>query len=434
VFERRAEEANVTKAFAVHARTLELLDARGLAEELLTHGTEVLTLAPLGGVTLDLGKLDSRYARLQIVPQTGTEKVLARRVAELGVKVRTGLEVIDVRQDDGGVDLVVRSDGVTRTERAQYVVACDGAHSAVRRAVGIDFVGKQYSTHILLSDVRFTDAGNGLFGANNDEGALIVVPFGDGWSRAIVWDRSRENVPLDVPVTGDEMRDACHRIAGTDYGMGEPRWTSRFLSERRQATSYRKGRVFLAGDAAHVHSPMGGQGMNTGIQDAFNLGWKLAAAVNGRPKFLDSYQGERHPVGSQVLKMTDGFNQLVLGRFRKLRERLLWLALRLPGATDRVAGRLTGLGIAYPHQRGEHPSVGTRMPDLDLPGGRLYERLRDGRFLLLDGTAQITDDRLTVVPHGEPAILVRPDGYVAWASDEPSAVEVRSALSSWLGT
>jgi hypothetical protein len=191
--------------------------------------------------------------------------------------------------------------------------------------------------------------------------------------------------------------------------------------------------VFLAGDAAHVHSPMGGQGMNTGMQDAFNLGWKLAAAVNGRTKFLDSYQEERHPVGSQVLKMTDGFNQLVLGRGRKLRERLLWLALRLPGAQDRVTGRLTGLGISYPHKRGEHPSVGKRMPDLDLPSGRLYELLRDGRFLLLDGTGQITDDRLTVVRYGESAVLVRPDAYVAWASDEPSAVEVRSALSSWLG-
>ena len=161
---------------------------------------------------------------------------------------------------------------------AAYVVGTDGAHSAVRRLVGVDFAGEQYATHIMLADVRLArPPGETLFGATTTEGLVLFVPFGDGWFRAIAWDRTREDVPLAEPVTFDELRGAFRRIAGDDYGMGEPRWSTRFLSERRQARRYRAGRVFLAGDAAHVHSPVGGQGMNTGIGDAMNLGWKLAA-------------------------------------------------------------------------------------------------------------------------------------------------------------
>jgi hypothetical protein len=187
--------------------------------------------------------------------------------------------------------------------------------------------------------------------------------------------------------------------------------------------------VFLAGDAAHVHSPLGGQGMNTGIQDAFNLGWKLAAAVQGRVDLLDSYQAERHPVGEQVLKMTDFFNQMVLGRARRVRELALKTVLKVPGAKEFAALRLTGVGLRYPAESGSHPLVGRRLPTTD----GLYERLRDGRFLLLDGTGRINDDRLTVVPVEGRTVLVRPDAYIAWASDEANAIEVRSALTKWLG-
>jgi hypothetical protein len=330
------------------------------------------------------------------------------------------------------------------------------AHSTIRDLIGVDFVGKQYATHIMLADVRRgTPPDEAMFARANNEGAVIVVPFGDGWFRAIAWDRLREQSALDVPLRLEEMRGAFERIAGTDFGMTEQRWSSRFLSERRQARHYRVGRVFLAGDAAHVHSPLGGQGMNTGIQDAVNLGWKLAAAVHGRAPagLLDSYETERHRVGAQVLTLTDAFNRLVLGRSR-LRRALQAAAVRMLlrfGATrGYMAGRMTGLGIAYPSTvRHSHPWTGNRAPDLDCEGGRLYELLRDGGFVLVDATASAAVAPAAALPPGVvravrtrkqgnlaavPAVaLVRPDGYVAWACDNTSDLrqQVERAVQEW---
>jgi FAD binding domain-containing protein/aromatic ring hydroxylase-like protein len=295
-----------------------------------------------------------------------------------------------------------------------------------------------------------------MFARNNNDGVVICVPFGDSWFRVIAWDRLREQVPLAEPVTGAEMRDAFRRIAGTDFAMSDPRWSSRFLSERRQARRYQVGRVFLAGDAAHVHSPLGGQGMNTGIQDAVNLGWKLAGAVHGwAPSWLlSSYEGERHPVGAQVLKLTDAFNRLVLGR-SPIRRRLQALAIRTVIRFRRprlaIAGRLTGLGIGYPPRTGgEHPWVGRRMPDLACAEGRLYELLRDGRFVLVNASGAPSPDAALVgarwsdrvravgsephaVPHLPNLVLVRPDGYVAWAADTRSGNGVVEAVTRWCG-
>src|SRR6185503_5168924 len=312
LLEERTDTPNITRAFAVHARTLELLDARGLAEELLPRGVPVREVAPPGGSTLNLGELPTRFGMVLIVPQSGTERVLQARADELGVEIVRGAEVVGLTQDGDGVTVECAGGD---TVRAAYVVGCDGAHSTVRSQLGIDFVGKQYETHILLADLQLSRApGETLTGITNEKGVVLVIPFGDGWFRAIVWDRLREQAPLSEPVTEDEIRDAVCRIAGHDYGLTEMRWSSRFLSERRQARHYRKGRVFLAGDAAHVHSPLGGQGMNTGIGDAMNLGWKLAAAVRGSapPSLLDTYEAERHPVGADVLRLTDVFNQIVL--------------------------------------------------------------------------------------------------------------------------
>lgn len=442
VLEERIDIPNITRAFAVHARTLELLDARGMADELLTRGVPVYEVAPPGGTVMNLRSLPTRFGMLLVVPQSGTESVLAARADELAVPIVRGAKVVGLTQDDSGVTLDL-ADG--QTLRTQYVVGCDGAHSTVRRLAGIDFVGKQYETHILLADVALTRAPQDqLSGVTNERGVVLMIPFGDGWFRAIAWDRLREQAPLTEPVTLDEIRDAFLRIAGDDRGMADMRWSSRFLSERRQARHYRAGRVFLAGDAAHVHSPLGGQGMNTGIGDAMNLGWKLAAAVHGTAPswLLDSYEGERHPVGAAVLRLTDAFNQLVVGRSkiqRMLQTIVIGTVTRIPRTKRFMAERLTQIGIAYPHGRQDDPLVGKRMPDIECDGLRLYERLRDGKFVLV--TAEpVTVERTDVVcavdrhPDLPDAILIRPDGYVAWASEQmPRADELSAALEHWLG-
>ncbi|HET6735439.1 FAD-dependent monooxygenase [Mycobacterium sp.] len=440
LLEERSDMPNITRAFAVHARTLELLDARGLADELIPRGVPVYEVAPPGGLELDLRELHTRFGMVLIVPQSGTEKVLQARAEQLGVEIVRGAEVVGLTQDADGVSLECAGGD---TVRADYAVGCDGAHSTVRRLVGIDFVGKQYETHILLADVHLDrPPAETLAGVANEKGVVLVIPFGDGWFRAIVWDRLREQAPLTEPVTEAEMRDAFGRIAGDDYGMTEIRWSSRFLSERRQARHYRDGRVFLAGDAAHVHSPLGGQGMNTGIGDAMNLGWKLAAAARGRAPdwLLDTYERERHPVGAGVLKMTDVFNQVVLGNSkprRLLRSVLIGTVTRVPRTRRLLAERLSGIGIAYPRSRNEDWLVGRRMPDVQSDGKRVYELLREGKFVLLTAVA-VDLDRPDIVhtvdkqPELPDAILVRPDGYVAWASERmPNTAELSAAIDHW---
>ena len=438
VLEERRDLPNITRAFGVHARTLELLDARGMADELVTRGLPVYQVAPAPGALLNLRELPSRYPMVLIAPQSLTEHVLAERAAQLGVDMVHGAQVAGLEQDTDGVTLRL-ADGTT--QRASYVVGCDGAHSAVRGLLGIDFVGKQYETHILLADVQLQQPPfGGLSAKTSADGVVLIVPFGDGWFRAIAWDRTREEVPLKEPVTLAEIKSAFLRIAHTDFGMADMRWSSRFLSERRQARRYRVGPVFIAGDAAHVHSPLGAQGMNTGIQDAMNLGWKLAAAVAGTAPdwLLDSYQKERHEVGANVLKLTDAFNQLVLGRslLRRALRRVVITVLLNVGITKRMMrDRLSGIGISYRRPPGAHPLTGTRMPDVDCSGTRLYELMRDGRFLV------VTRDKLdvghadvSVAVHADPAlpdaVLVRPDGYVAWAG---SVAGVAAALDHWCG-
>ncbi|GAB3425314.1 FAD-dependent monooxygenase family protein [Flindersiella endophytica] len=460
VLERRSEQPNITRAFAVHARTMELMDGRGLAGQLQENGTAVVNAAPFPGANLDLTKeIKTRYPMILIVPQSGTEKVLEARAEKLGVDIAKGAKVTGLRQDDNGIELDVEHDGRTETERARFAVGCDGAHSTIRELLGVDFVGKQYQTHIMLADVRFDgDIPPGLFGIPGEDGMVLSVPYGDGWFRAIVWDRSRDTVPLDEPVTGAEMRSAFQRIAGTDSGMSEPKWTSRFLSERRQARTYRVGNVFLAGDAAHVHSPLGGQGMNTGLQDAYNLGWKLAAVVQGwGPDWLlDTYEKERHPVGAQVLALTDLFVKLVLG-YGKIRRAVrtftIRMLLRIPRFRHEIAGRLTGIGLRYAPARrsGDTSWSGRRIPDLPAGDGRLYERLATGRFLLVDttGTASLAGlvepykDRVELVNATAtatvPAVsLIRPDAYIAWAARTSGAeadveAQVKAALAEWCG-
>jgi 2-polyprenyl-6-methoxyphenol hydroxylase-like FAD-dependent oxidoreductase len=432
VLERRVEESSITRAFGVHARTLEQLDARGVADELVATGAHVQQLRLFGRISLDLGRLPSRFNYLLVTPQYETERVLLQRLDELGVEVLRGTQFVGLRQDDAGVDVRARGrDGQEVSVRATYVVGADGVGSRVRRSLGLPFPGKSVLRSVMLADVRLGRPPADVLSLNAvGDGFAFVVPFGDGWYRVIAWDR-RNQVDDKAPVELDEIREVTCKALGTDFGMYGARWMSRFHSDERQVPEYRVGRVFLAGDAAHVHSPAGGQGMNTGMQDAANLGWKLAAAVQGwAPQgLLDSYHAERAPVGAAVLRSSGALIRLAMVESslgRTLRNRLGAAAVRIPPVVERATGTVSGLAFRYPAPRGAHRSAGRRAPDVALAGGgRLYEALRGGRFVLVTPAALPADDwsdRIVVVRPAEErtsSMLVRPDGYVAWASDDP---------------
>src|SRR5262249_12741490 len=295
----------------VHARTLELLDMRGIADDLVSQGFPLPEVrvhfghGEHGEVVFNLRHPDSRFPYTLVVRQARTEALLEKRARGLGVEIVHGAEVTGLRQGADGVTVTVNRD---RTQRAAYVVGCGGAPSTVRRLLGVRFSGRSYDTRILLADARFERdlplAVNPFVGR---DGVVLLPPYGDGWYRATIWDRTRQHVPLDQPVGIEEVRDSVRRIAGDDLGLAAMGWATRFLSERRHAERYRVGRGFVAGDAAHVHSPLGAMGMSTGIQDAANLSWKLTAAVAGwaPPWLLDSYTAERHPAGRTALRFTD---------------------------------------------------------------------------------------------------------------------------------
>lgn len=428
VLERRTTDSNLTRAFGVHARTLEHLDARGLADELVATGTPVSKLRLFNRVRVDLGVLPTRFPYLLITPQYNVEKLLERRALDLGARILRGVTVTGVAPD------AVRTGAGTHP--ADYVVGADGVHSAVREAIGMPFPGEAVLRSIMLADVRLTDAPEDVLAVNSVGDAFaFVAPFGDGWFRVFAWDRLAQQ-PDSAPLSLDEVRDVTRRALGTDFGMREARYLSRFHSDERQVPRYREGNVFLAGDAAHVHSPAGGQGMNTGLQDAANLGWKLAAVAQGWAPdgLLDTYQTERHPVGALVLRSSGGLIRLAMLHSRAARtgrDLLGGALLHVPTIMRKAAGTVSGIGIDYP----EAP----RQPDLLLPSGsRVYELLRRGRHVLLGPTAPAGyDDRLTYAGHDRPArsehdrfVLVRPDGHIAWTGTER---ELPVALRRHLG-
>ncbi len=457
VLERRAEESNLTRAFAVHARTLELLDARGLADDLVATGVRVGALRLFGQLEVDLSRLPTRFPYVLVTPQYNTEGVLEAYASALGAQIVRGADVVDLRQDTDGVELEVQyEDGTLATRRATYAVGADGVGSPVRQSLGLPFPGHSAVQSVMLADVRLSDAPEeGLTVNAAGDGFSFLAPFGDGWYRVIAWDRRRQ-LPDDAPVELEEIRDITQRVLGTDYGMHDPRWMSRFHSDERQVTKYRVGRVFLAGDAAHCHSPAGGQGMNAGLQDAANLGWKLAAAVHGWAPdgLLDSYHTERYPIGRAVVRGSGELLRLALAQSRVTRT-ARWLLANVVGwfgSPPAIVSRaISGIGIAYATPRGEHRLAGRRAPDIRLAPGksdktRLYEILRDGRFVLLTPagagaaigrrwTGRV--DLATPADATVPIMLVRPDGYVAWATDETAPASrdeaLRTALTRWCG-
>src|ERR671917_388970 len=343
VLERRAEESNLTRAFAVHARTLELLDARGLADDLMATGIRVGALRVFGQLEVDLSGLPTRFPYVLVTPQYHTEGVLEAYAGALGAQIVRGADVVDLRQDTDGVELEVQcEDGTLATRRAMYAIGADGVGSTVRQALDLPFPGHSAVQSVMLADVQLSEAPEEVLTVNAaGDGFSFLAPFGEGWYRVIAWDRRRQ-LPDDAPVELDEIRDITQRVLGTDYGMHDPRWMSRFHSDERQVTKYRVGRVFLAGDAAHVHSPAGGQGMNAGLQDAANLGWKLAATVHGWAPvgLLDSYHTERYPVGRAVLRGSGALLRLAMVKSRagRLTRNLLGGAvLRLPPMARKAA-------------------------------------------------------------------------------------------------
>lgn len=463
LLERRDDTtSNLSRALAVHARSLEQLDARGLADELIAGGHRLPGLQVFGDGMLPAGGLHSRFPFVLITPQYEVERLLLRRARQAGVTFRYGAEVQGLTQDADGVTVRFRAAGGGAGEaagdvgslRAGYVVGTDGARSSVREAIGLPFPGKAVVRSVVLADVRLDRAPDSPFAVRAARDAFALVgSFGDGWYRVLGWNRHAQ-APDDAPACLDEVREVTRLSFGTDFGMHDARWISRFHSDERQAPAYRVGRVFVAGDAAHVHSPAGGQGMNVGLQDAANLSWKLAAVVRGRSpdRLLDSYQEERHPVGTAVLRSSGALIRLALLRgapARALRRLGGQLLTRLPSLSRRAIGGVSGIDVAYPAGPGAHRLVGRRAPDLRLAGGgRLYELLRQGTFVLVTPAGEIpqealreaaTDRVVTACWASErrTALLVRPDGYVAWATDatDPGerATALRSALARWTG-
>jgi 3-(3-hydroxy-phenyl)propionate hydroxylase len=469
VVERRAsQDLDGSRAGGLHARTIELLDQRGVAERFVSAG-QVHPNVGYAGIPLDINDFPTRHNYVLALWQRDIERILADWVGELGVPIRRDCEVTGFTQNDTAVEVQLSDATSLRTE---YLVGCDGGRSTVRKAAGIDFVGLEPSTSWLIAEVEMHEQPE--IGTRREGGGIGPVnrEQSGGPYRVVLTERHPD-------ATGepsmDELRAALVAAYGTDYGVHSPTWISRFSDMSRQAAAYRKGRVLLAGDAGHVHPPQGGQGLNVGVQDAVNLGWKLAQVLDATSpdSLLDSYHAERHPVAARVLHNT--MAQVALGtpddRHQALRETMTEL-LAMDEPRRRFVGMISGLDVHYDvHDSGldvhydvhdglgdGHPLVGRRMPDLDLRLADegvtpLFTLLRDARPLLLNlgepGRFDVTPwaDRVRSVDaryHGAwvlpvvgevtapSAVLIRPDGHVVWTG-EPEEPALDRALATWFG-
>lgn len=453
IVERRAagEDLIGTRARGLHARSIEVLDQRGIAGRFLSAGYTA-QVAGFANVRLDISDFPTRHNYGLALVQNRIEHILAGWIAELKVPIHSGRDVTGFTQDATGVQLQLANGEVAR---AQYLVGCDGGRSILRKSAGIAFPGWDASVSNLLAEVEFTRLPE-RWGFHNDSLGIHAL--------SLMEDQKTVGVMLTeagLGATGEptlaDLRAALIAVYGTDFGVHSPRWISRFTDAARQAETYRKGRLLLAGDAAHVHYPMGGQGLNLGLQDAVNLGWKLGLVIKGLApdRLLDSYQAERHPVAARVLR--DTLAQVALRRAddrSKAAQEIVAELLHLEEARKRFAGRMSGLDIRYDLGTG-HELLGRRMPDLDLTIGgetiRLYILLHDARPLLvsLAGNVEIAGwaDRVRLVEarydgrwelpvigvvSPPAAVLVRPDGYVAWVGDG-TRTGFEEALETWFG-
>ncbi|MGH2664110.1 MAG: FAD-dependent monooxygenase [Actinomycetota bacterium] len=465
IVERRASQ-NLpgSRSGGLHSRTIEVFDQRGIADRFLSEG-QLAQVAGFAFNRLDISDFPTRHNYGLGLWQNHIERILADWVNELAVRIYRGREVTGFTQDETGVDVEL-ADG--ESMRASYLAGCDGGRSVIRKAAGIEFPGWDPTTSALLAEVevqeepelgiRQDDLGTHSFGRVEYEIRDGEIVFADEGPVGVMVTEAHPGAAGEPTLR--DLSEALITVYGTDYGIHSPTWISRFTDMTRQAASYRDGRVLLAGDAAHVHYPAGGQGLNTGVQDAVNLGWKLAQVVNGvsPESLLDTYHSERHPVAARVLRNTMAQTALMRpadARLEALRATVAEL-LSMDEPRKRFAGMMSGLDIHYDLGEG-HPLLGRRMPDLDLDTAdgplRVFTLLHDARPVLLNfgepGRFDITSwtDRVQMIDAkyegawelpvlGEvtapSAVLVRPDGYVAWVGDvtEPGLPD---ALTTWFG-
>ncbi|OBF11326.1 rifampin monooxygenase [Mycobacterium sp. ACS4331] len=443
VLDREPEPTRHVRALGLHARSIEVMDQRGMLDRFLSNGQT----HPLNGFFAGIMKpapdtLDTSHGYVLGIPQTVTERLLAERAGELGAPIRRGCEVVGLSQDAAGVTIEL-ADGIHL--RARHLVGCDGGRSTVRRLLGVGFPGEPSTVEMLLGEMAVTsDPGtvaDVVAEIRRTQLLFGLMPLGDGFHRVLV---PAAGLAEDraTPPTMEEFRQQLTAVAGTDFGVHSPRWLSRFGDATRQAERYRVGRVLLAGDAAHIHPPTGGQGLNLGVQDAFNLGWKLAAEVNGwaPADLLDSYERERHPVAAGVLSNTRAQMALLASTpgARALRD-LMSQLMEFDEVNRWLIETITAIDIRYDFG-GDHPLIGRRLRDVGLDGARLYERMRDGRGLLIDRTGRLSvsgwADRVdhVVDPRADidaSAALLRPDGHVAWVGDGQQ--DLLAHLPRWFG-
>ncbi|WP_435846535.1 FAD-dependent monooxygenase [Streptomyces chrestomyceticus] len=455
VLERDPEIDPHSRALTVHARTIETFALRNAHQDLLAEGGRI----PSGHFAvlddrLDFAELDTDFPYTLTIPQARTTELLQQRAVSLGADVRRGHKVTGCVDTGDTVTVSVDGPEGAYVLDAAYVVGCDGTRSEVRRCAGIEFEGTPSTALGVLGDVVLSDPPPGPVTSRwTTRGTFMLVPLSGGRHRIVV--HSPEDLRDDWPgeLTLEELRERVQRIAGTDYGMHNPSWLSCYSNTSRVARHYRKGRILLAGDAAHQHMPMGGVGLNVGVQDAMNLGWKLAATVRGRATdaLLDTYHHERHPVGQDTIEHTQA-QTAIMSVFSPqgaaLRSLLGKLIVERPQFNDALAQRLSGLSVAYALPGQRHPLAGCRAPNLKLSDAEeLFDLLRDGRPLLIDfgrvdgfasDRAAAPFDRYRCPqPVGQSraawadvtSALIRPDGYVAWASDDtdPAALTAGAA-------
>jgi 2-polyprenyl-6-methoxyphenol hydroxylase-like FAD-dependent oxidoreductase len=443
VLEKEAEPTKVIRAQGMHARSIELVEQRGLLERFLAHGRK----NPLGGFFAGIAKpaperLDTTHPYVLTIPQPTTERLLAEHATERGAQILRGAELVGLTQDEDGVSVEL-ADGVRM--RSRYLVGCDGGRSTVRKLLGVGFPGEPSTADTLLGEmeagVPHETVMSVMTEVRKTQRMFGFAPLGDGVYRVVV---PAAGVVDDraVAPTLDEFKQQLSVTAGTDFGVHSPRWLSRFGTATRQAERYRVGRVLLAGDAAHVHPPMGGQGLNLGVQDAVNLGWKLAAEITGwaPADLLDTYETERHPVAAYILDDTRAQSELMSTTpgARAMR-RLMTELMEFEEVNRYLLERIIAVRIRYDFGDG-HPLLGRRLRNVTLKQGNLYDLTHGGRGLLLDQTGRLSvegwADRVDhVVDVSEeldvPAVLLRPDGHVAWAGE--SQEDLLNHLPKWFG-